>query len=148
MKPSSTKRSRHLLVAAMVAIGMQTAVVVPTASADGPETALACAVPSGLFAEWARKLAGSRGGLFATVLGGAAVTYGCNKVFNDLDSGQSGQFDLRTPDGSVISQRLAPRDFPMRPPTYPRLAPRSVQCSGWTVPRFYNACMNYQLDPL
>jgi hypothetical protein len=148
MKPMSTKRGRHLLVAAIVAVGAQATIIAPSASADSPENALACTVTSGVFSDWLRKFAKFRGGQFITILGGAAAGYECNKVLDGLDRGQSGRFDLRMPNGTVLSQRLAPRDFPTWTPTYDQWSPRSVQCSGWTIPRFYTECMQYQLDPL
>jgi hypothetical protein len=150
MTLSIAKRSRRLLIAAIAVAVAQPTVVAPVALADDGENALICSVPSALFAEWARKLAGARGGLFTTMVGGAAVTYGCTKTLKNLDSGQSGQFDLQAPDGTVISQQLSPRDFTRQMPvyTYTPTAPRSAQCAGWTIPTFYNACLDYRLDPI
>jgi hypothetical protein len=150
MRPFVIKRSSRLLVAVFVVLGVHTTTALPTASADDGATALACSVPSGMFTEWARKLANVRGGAFTTIVGGAALTYGCTKALKSLDSGQSGLFDLQAPDGTVISQRLSPGDFTTQIPTYTytQADPRSLQCSGWTIPRFYEACLNYQLDPM
>ncbi len=145
---SSIRRQTCLASAGILVVMAGITLVAPQAEADDGDTALICAVPSGLFAEWARDLSKARGGLLTTIVGGAAVTYGCTKTLKALDGGDSGVFNVQTPSGSTITQRLSRNDLLVSVPTYNYAAPRSVQCAGWTIPSFFAACLDYELDPL
>jgi hypothetical protein len=142
------RRSATVALAGALFAGTMATPPMAGADPDGLGSTLACAVPSTVFADWAKKAAKFRGGAILAALGTATVGWGCTQAIKNIDDGGTSVFDIQTPSGTTISQPMTRTSFGTTLPTNRPTISRMLACQGWTVQSLYNACLDGDLDPI
>jgi hypothetical protein len=154
LKSNSGNRSKsgiRTALAGVLSVAAITATCLPVAAADGPLEPAACAASSTVMGALAKEFAEKAGRLkgLAVLAAAAGAGAGCLPALKSLQDGKPADFDIRTPKGGTISRRMTLQDFETNLLADRGLQiSRKLQCGGWKVPEFYQACLRYDLDPI